>query len=294
MSQTSFSQLSSTLPHLSWYRSDIEQRLFFSGGRFTRVNSLLTFLLAAIQSVLFYVALLPFPKSWMNTKFIGQGAIPYTIVFFSAWCLAILFIKWQKLQMQRQCLNIQVLPNDTAFVLSPRNVDEVLERIHEAVDDPKQFVLFNRISIALSNLRNMGRVSDVDEILRTQGESDEAVSESSYVVLGGFLWAIPILGFIGTVLGLSIAIGEFGNVMSASGKADALLPALKQVTGGLGVAFDTTLEALVAALAIQLMITFLRKSEQEFLDNCSEYCTRQIVNKLRMLPFHDDETGGES
>jgi biopolymer transport protein ExbB/TolQ len=150
-------------------------------------------------------------------------------------------------------------------------------------------VLFDRISIALSNLQNMGRVSDVDEILRNQGDASEAVSESSYVLISGFLWAIPILGFIGTVLGLSVAIGEFGNVMSASGRADALLPALREVTGGLGLAFDTTLEALVAALFIQLWVSFLRKSEQEFLDNCSEYCTRQIVNRLRLLPFQTNE-----
>jgi len=291
MNQKSFSQLSSTSSQLSWHRSDIEQRLFFSGGRFTRVNTMLSFLLAVTLTVLYYLALLPFPKSWLNNKFIGQGAIPYSIAFFTAWCLAILFIKWQKLRMQQKCLDMQIVPDESNFVLSPGNVDEVIERIHSLVDDPRQFVLFNRISIALSNLRNMGRVSDVDEILRTQGESDEAISETSYVVLGGFLWAIPILGFIGTVLGLSIAIGEFGNVMSASGKSDALLPALKQVTGGLGVAFDTTLEALVAALAIQLMITFLRKSEQEFLDSCAEYCTRNVVKKLRLLPFHED-TGG--
>ena len=189
--------------------------------------------------------------------------------------------------MQCQCLQLKIVPEETSFVLSPANVDEVLERLHTLVDDPRQFVLFNRISIALSNLRNMGRVSDVDEIMRTQGENDEAISESSYVVISGFLWAIPILGFIGTVLGLSIAIGEFGNVMGAAGKADALLPALKKVTSGLGLAFDTTLEALVSALVIQLLITFLRRSEQEFLDNCSEYCTRQIVNKLRLLPFHE-------
>lgn len=283
----SFSQLSSTLPQLSWHRSDIEQRLFFSGGRFTRVNSLLSFLLAVILTIFFYVAILPFPNSWLNQKFMGQGVIPYAIAFFTAWCSVILFIKWRKLVMQKRCLQMRIVPDDSSFVLSPRNVDEIIETIHSLVDDPRQFVLFNRISIALSNLRNMGRVSDVDEILRTQGESDEAISESSYVVLAGFLWAIPILGFIGTVLGLSIAIGEFGSVMSASGKADALLPALKQVTAGLGLAFDTTLEALAAALTIQLTITFLRKSEQEFLDGCSEYCTRQIVNKLRLLPFHE-------
>ncbi|MCX7386623.1 MAG: MotA/TolQ/ExbB proton channel family protein [Planctomycetales bacterium] len=291
MSRTGFSQLGSTLTQLSWHHRDIEQRLFFSGGRFTRVNTLLSFLLAVVLIVCFYVTILAFPESWLNNKFIGQGVIPYSIAFFTAWSAVILFIKWRKLQMQKRCLAMRIVPEDSSFVLSPANVDEVIEMIHALVDDPRQFVLFNRISIALSNLRNMGRVSDVDEIMRTQGESDEAISDSSYVVLGGFLWAIPILGFIGTVLGLSIAIGEFGSVMSASGKSDALLGALKLVTGGLGLAFDTTLEALVAALAIQLTITFLRKSEQEFLDGCSEYCTRQIVNKLRLLPFHDGGDG---
>lgn len=287
MSQKPFSQINSSSSVLSWHRKDIEQRMFFAGGRFTRVNSLLSWLLAVLLTVFFYVAILPFPKSWFNNKFIGQGVIPYSIAFFTAWCLVILFVKWRKLTMQRQCLQLKIVPEETSFVLSPANVDEVLERMHTLVDDPRQFVLFNRISIALSNLRNMGRVSDVDEIMRTQGENDEAISESSYVVISGFLWAIPILGFIGTVLGLSIAIGEFGNVMGAAGKADALLPALKEVTSGLGLAFDTTLEALVSALVIQLLITFLRRSEQEFLDNCSEYCTRQIVNKLRLLPFHE-------
>lgn len=287
MSQKSFSQINSSASAISWHRSDIEQRFFFAGGRFTRVNSVLSWLLAVLLTVCFYLVLLPFPKSWFNNKFIGQGVIPYAIAFFTAWCLVILFVKWRKLTMQRQCLQLKIVPEESSFVLSPANVDEVMERMHTLVDDPRQFVLFNRISIALSNLRNMGRVSDVDEIMRTQGENDEAISESSYVVISGFLWAIPILGFIGTVLGLSIAIGEFGNVMGAAGKADALLPALKEVTSGLGLAFDTTLEALVSALVIQLLITFLRRSEQEFLDNCSEYCTRQIVNKLRLLPFHE-------
>ena len=137
---------------------------------------------------------------------------------------------------------------------------------------------------ALTSNRDMNGKS---EATVGNGDSDESVSESSWVLLAGFLWAIPILGFIGTVLGLSIAIGEFGSVMSAAGQADALLPALRKVTAGLGVAFDTTLEALVAALIIQLLITFLRKAEQQFLDQCSEYCSRHIVNRLRILPFQE-------
>lgn len=289
MSNKSFSELQTGDPVLSWARSDIEQRLFFKGNRFTRVNTLLSLLLAVLLSLAFYAMVLVASDTVLNRKFVGQGPIPITILFLSSWCVAIMFLKWRKLALQRKTIKLQVIPEDPDFVLSPTTVDRVFDRMLELVDDPRQFMLFNRISVALSNLRNIGRVSDVDEILRSQAESDEAISESSYVLLNGFLWAIPILGFIGTVLGLSIAIGEFGTVMSAGGNTDALLPALQNVTGGLGIAFDTTLEALVAALMIQMVVTFLRKAEQEFLDDCSEYCTRNIVNRLKLLPFQDDQ-----
>lgn len=287
MTTKAFSELQTGEPVLSWARSDIEQRLFFAGNRFTRVNTLLSFLMGILLSLAFYGMVLVAHDTVLNQKFVGQGPIPIAIVFLSSWCVAIMFLKWRKLALQKKAIKLQVIPDEPDFVLSPTTVDRVFDRMLELVDDPKQFMLFNRISIALSNLRNIGRVSDVDEMLRSQAESDEAVSESSYVLLSGFLWAIPILGFIGTVLGLSVAIGEFGAVMSAGGDTNALLPALQNVTGGLGIAFDTTLEALVAALVIQMVVTFLRKSEQEFLDDCSEYCTRNIVNKLKLLPFND-------
>lgn len=279
----------STLPHqeISWHRSDVEQMLYFSGARFTRVNTVLSFLSGLLIGSAFYAALLPGPHS-LRTKFVDQGWIPYATVMLAAWSIAILFFKWQKLRMQRRCLQLNVVPDHPEFVLSPLSVDQVMEQIGRLVDDPRQFVLFNRISVALANLKNLGRVTDVEEILRSQADADEAISESSYILLTGFLWAIPILGFIGTVLGLSIAIGEFGTVMASGDTgSDALLPALRQVTGGLAIAFDTTLVALVFALVIQLMMTFLKKSEQEFLDSCAEYCSKNIVNRLRLLPFDE-------
>ena len=64
-----------------------------------------------------------------------------------------------------------------------------------------------------------------------------------------------------------------------------LTPALQKVTGGLAVAFETTFVALVAALIIQLMLTVVRKGEEELLDECKEYCQRHVVGKLRLTPF---------
>ena len=105
----------------------------------------------------------------------------------------------------------------------------------------------------------------MDEILRSQAEHDESSMETSYSLLRGFVWAIPVLGFIGTVLGLAVAIGNFGAVLETTTEVSEITKELKNVTGGLKTAFNTTLQALVAALAIQLWLTFLKKSEEEFL-----------------------------
>jgi biopolymer transport protein ExbB/TolQ len=278
-----------TAPPLSWRRQDIEQRLGFSGGRYTRVNNWLAGLMAALLTIVFYAALIPLRDTSLAVMFTQRGPTPYAICFFSAWSLAALFIKSRKLAFQKRSLEPMVVPQSHDFVLSSATVEEVMERIYNVVDDPKYFVLLNRIVIALSNLRNLGRVSDVDDILRSQAEHDQSSLETSYSILAGFVWAIPVLGFIGTVLGLSGAIGRFGGVLQSATELDEIKTSLQGVTGDLATAFETTLEALVAALFIQLMMTFLKKSEEEFLDDCSEYCTRNVVNRLRIMPYQGQD-----
>lgn len=273
---------------LCWAKSDIEQRLGFRGGRYTRVNNLLTFLLAGLFALLFYGTLVPFQGSNFVDMFTQRSWVQYATVLLTAWSLVILFFKWRKLAFQRRTLDYNIVSANTDFVLSSATVDQVMGQLYATVDDPKHFVLFNRITVALSNLRNLGRVADVDDILRSQAEQDESGMETSYSLVQGFVWAIPVLGFIGTVLGLSQAISSFSGVLTEAEQVDQLATALRGVTAGLATAFETTLVALIAALGIQLILTFLKKSEEEFLDSCSEYCSRHVVGRLRIMPFEQD------
>lgn len=276
-------------PELSWMRLDPEQRLAFRGGRFTRVNTWCTLLLGTVFAAAFYGCVLPFHGHFLSDTFTERGIIPYCIVFLSGWSLAILGMKYLKLRLQRRALSLVVVPEDPEFVLSPVTVEDVYRGIYEVVDDPRHFLIFNRIMVALSNLKNLGRVTDVDEILSSQADHDESAMETSYSLLSGFVWAIPVLGFIGTVQGLSMAIGSFGGVLSAASDLGQLKEALKQVTAGLSVAFETTMHGLVAALFIQLALTALKKGEEEFLDSCNEYCAKHIVSRLRLLAYEHAE-----
>jgi biopolymer transport protein ExbB/TolQ len=273
---------------LNWGKDDLEQRLGFRGGRFTSANKLLTFLSGALLTTVLYVlitfALKPIPQwRWLSDMFLDRGPTQYATMFLFFWALSILFVKWRKLCLQRKALALAAIPSQADFILNPDSAPPVLERIHTLVDSTSHFLLLNRIERALSNLKNIGQISDVSNILQTQAEYDEEQVSSSYSLVGGFVWAIPVLGFIGTVLGLSVAIGSFSTTLKAGGNMDAIRGSLESVTLGLATAFETTLVALVCALILQLLITYLQGRESEFLDDCNDYCHANVVAKLRLM-----------
>lgn len=61
------------------------------------------------------------------------------------------------------------------------------------------------------------------------------------------VWILPTLGFLGTVLGISGAIGEMSGIFSDNADRGA---ALAQVLGNLEFAFDTTFAGLVGAVPV--------------------------------------------
>jgi hypothetical protein len=274
---------------LAWSQADIENRFGFKGGRYTSVNHAFAFLIGALLSAILYASMifvfihLPV-ASKVATIYMRPSnqfaVIPATFFFFGG--IAILFLKGKKIQFQQRALYLSAVPIEPEFILTETTAATVLARIHSLVDHPRHFVLFNRLDRALSNFRNIGQVGDVSAILRAQAENDEDQVASSYTVVNGLVWAIPVLGFIGTVLGLSLAIGRFTATLQAAGDISLIRASLQGVTGGLATAFESTLVALTFTLILQLVITFQQKREMAFLDECNDYCHSHIVSKLRL------------
>ena len=272
---------------LDWHLGDIEQRFGFSGGKYTDVNTCFALLATALIAGAFFIGLCHVPASVRSMKAVAmileRGWTPYAMVSLFVFALTILFVKWRKLAFQKKAFNVELIPVGNNFALTSDTALEVLKTLNASVDDPKRFVLFNRIERALLNLKNVGNVSDVSEMLRAQAENDESHMDSSYGILSGIIWVIPILGFIGTVVGLSGAIGGFGAVLNADATVSSLRDSLAPVTGNLGIAFDTTFVALVLAMVVQMLMTLLRKQEEMFLDACRDYAHVNVISRLRIV-----------
>jgi biopolymer transport protein ExbB/TolQ len=267
------------------HRSDPEALFGVRPGWGTSVSLWFSGILASLLSALFIAGMYWLPNSQFRSLFLDRGPTQYATVLLGFWCVVILILKWRKLKIQRLPLRVSILPSESDFVLSSQTADTVSHRIHTLADEPERFLIFHRILTAISNLKNLGRVSDVDDIIRSLGEQDESSMETSFSILNGFLWAIPVLGFIGTVLGLSSSIARFSTLLEQQAEVAGIISSLKEVTAGLSTAFETTLLSLVVALFVQLWLTTQKKAEEEFLDECSKYCLKNITNRIKILPF---------
>ena len=280
---------------LNFQEIDPEAKIGIISQKYTAVSALWTFILGLLFTAAFYGCLYPLHarhKYQMIDMFFHGGVenrstIPYFTMFLTCWCLAFLFVKWRKLQTQRRALSIRLIPSDSRFVITRQVAAPLINQIHQRIYQSEKFMLFWRIECALNGLFNLGNVSEVSAVMNDLAENDANLVESSYTLTKGLIWAIPVLGFIGTVLGLSQAVGGFGAVVSSGADLETLKNALGGVTSGLGTAFETTLIALVAALFVQLLMTLLMRKEEEFLDDCASYCYENVTSKLKIFGMNE-------
>lgn len=90
----------------------------------------------------------------------------------------------------------------------------------------------------------------------------------SYGLLRTITWAVPILGFLGTVMGITIAI--------ANVQPEQLKDSMDEITGGLGIAFDTTTLALGLTLVLVFLTHWAEKAEQSVLHEVDELAFNRI------------------
>ncbi|NBX36323.1 MAG: MotA/TolQ/ExbB proton channel family protein [Planctomycetes bacterium] len=286
---TTQSNASKATPLLDSADGDLECALGFSSGRYTRAHGTFWFAVALVLTVLSWLALIPFRGTYFGVIIESGWQTNWFCILFTWWCLCILLTKLQKVRVQRRALELSgIFPTRGDFVLSPGTSEGILERITQRVARPREFLLFNRVWMALSNLGNIGEVRDVGAVLDSQADNDASTIDSSYTALRALIWTIPVLGFIGTVIGLGTAIGSFTDVIASGGGTEAagnIREKLSPVVGGLATAFNTTLVALVAAVGIQLFSTYVYKLEEDLLDDCSKYCTDHITSRLKLTDW---------
>ncbi len=231
----------------------------------TDANTFIQLLVGIVGTILLSVAVIPLKGTKADYLYgiINQrGPVQYLELLMAFMVGATIFLKSRIVNRNIQVIATNPIPHDLDL-----NDDSALQNYRDSLPQRPEFgwsILLNRLDRTLALWLGSKDVGRVATWLQAESTRDQGSSSSSYAISGVLMWAIPILGFIGTVQGLGVAVAGFG-VLGGSADVGAIKSAIGQVTVGLGVAFDTTLLALILTTLLMFpLISFQRKEEGLF------------------------------
>ena len=252
-------------------------------------------ILASLVTGVFYLV---FPIPVTRNTYVLQlftGRISELIFVLCVWSLALVGFRYYRYRLQDKALQALRHHELHHSYQSGIYVREVKERIAElsrhlearGIRKFQSTVVFQRIRRILLYLRAVPKKEEIQAILNYQAEIDHNRLQGRYALLNVFIWAIPILGFIGTVYGIGESIGEFSEFIRSADSGSVggqLRSALGGVTNGLSIAFNTTFLALVGVIPIMVLASMVRKGEEGLLLNVEEYCLEELLPHLHVHP----------
>jgi hypothetical protein len=127
----------------------------------------------------------------------------------------------------------------------------------------RRFPAYARTRIALLGASRSRNADEIREEVLNRSALEANIMETSFIPVGVSLWAIPILGFLGTTIGLSQAVANFAGALDPDSDFAQLIGELGKVTPSL--AFDTTMVALGVSILLFFVSAWVRQRDEDAL-----------------------------
>jgi biopolymer transport protein ExbB/TolQ len=173
---------------------------------------------------------------------------------------------------ERAALRHQVLPEWDGQPVPPEGAAALLDHVRRFGRTLRNSLLVRRVAAILDFVRSRGSADDLDDQMRALADNDALSLESSYALTRLITWAIPILGFLGTVLGITRAITGV--------TPDVLEHSLSAVTDGLGEAFDTTAVGLALTMVTMFFSFIVERLEEGVALAVDAYADEHLAHRF--------------
>lgn len=194
---------------------------------------------------------------------------PMWIMFFFG--VGELIIRYRWASREANELKKRHLPEDSDSLLRPKDLTEPYKSAHRS--DNRLF-LPRLVKRVILQFRKSNSIEQTSTILNSSLELYLHELDLRYNIIRYVVWLIPTLGFTGTVIGIANALAFAGG----SAVDPELL--LGPTTSLLGVAFYSTLIALLMSAILVFLMHIAQGKEESALNSSGQYCLDNLVNRL--------------
>ncbi|MFA5494841.1 MAG: MotA/TolQ/ExbB proton channel family protein [Porticoccaceae bacterium] len=192
------------------------------------------------------------------------------------WAMAIMGYKARRTLAERRLLQSPLLQVAEGTRILPEDARQLARPIQALPDDQQEFLLARALTAALHRFSATRSIQDVSGAVSEVCETENDRLDSELSMVRYITWAVPSIGFIGTVRGIGDALTQAHR---------AVLGDIAGVTESLGVAFNSTFIALVISIVLMFLLHQLQLTQERLVLDTHSYCDR---NLLRHLKAHEE------
>jgi biopolymer transport protein ExbB/TolQ len=187
------------------------------------------------------------------------------------WALAIMGYKARRNLHEQELLDRRLLEIPEGTSVLPQDAREYSRSLEALPEREQDYLMPRTLLSALQRFATTGSIQAVSDTIKEscEVESDRLDSEMSMVRY--IAWAIPSIGFIGTVRGIGDALGQAYKAVEGD---------ISGVTVSLGVAFNSTFVALVLSIVIMFFLHQLQLSQERLVLDCQRYADKRLLRHL--------------
>ena len=235
-----------------------------------------------LASVLFYASLPLFPfQRELLVRYCTSHPLEYVTMGLFFLGMATLVIRWIELSGENSAVShfdaVLQSVSENPESRSRRKVELLRELLSQARQSIQCSIAGRTVQEGLDYVSQRPSGEKLEEHLRHFSDLEHDLAQRKLGFVNTVSWAVPILGFLGTVMGITLAI--------ANVTPDQLDQSLPEVTGGLAVAFDTTALSLTLSLGLVFTTYLIRNRQEEILNKVDQ----QLDSRLCFLLQTDTE-----
>jgi biopolymer transport protein ExbB/TolQ len=157
----------------------------------------------------------------------------------------------------------RILPDDASQLARP---------LQSLPEEQKRYLLPRALTTSLMRFQATKSIQSATDAVNTICEAENSRLDSELSMVRYITWAIPSIGFIGTVRGIGLALGQAHEAMQGN---------IAGVTASLGVAFNSTFIALLISMFVMFFMHQLQLIQERLVLETYSYCENRLFGFLK-------------
>ncbi len=189
------------------------------------------------------------------------------------WAMGIMGIKVYHARRGRALLETDLIVIDEGTSLLPEDTRRIGRSLEALTEEMRQQLPVKSLLTALQRFGTTRNLQNAAEAVKSLCEQEADRLESELAMVRYIAWAIPSIGFIGTVRGIGAALGEAHRAVEGD---------IAGVTANLGVAFNSTFVALVLSIVLMFLLHQLQSAQERLVLDSQDYVDKKLLRYMQV------------